>query len=117
MATKRIFVALTLLAALALTSCGGGSVDPGAGSAVTIKVEIQGGAPVGGIQKVSVSRGDSVTVAVTGDSEDRVHIHTYDLYVELSGGAGSKTFDALIPGVFEIELESSSRKLVELTVS
>lgn len=110
------FVALVMMAA-ALAACGGGSVDSSSKAAVTINIEVQGGSPVGGIQKVTVGRGDAVTVTVSGDSNDRVHIHGYDLYVDLADGSGSTEFDALIPGVFEIELESSSKKLVQLTVS
>lgn len=106
-----------LSTATVLASCGGGSVDPATKSTVTVGIEIQGGAPVGGVKKVTVSRGDSVTVDISGDSNDSIHIHGYDLRVDLTDGAGTTTFDALIPGVFEIELESSSRKLAQLTVS
>jgi len=114
---RRLVVALMLSAAVVLASCGGESVDPTTRSAVTVSIEIQSGAPVGGVKKITVSRGDSVTVAVTGDSNDVIHIHGYDLRVEPTDGSGATTFDALIPGVFEIELESSARKLVQLTVS
>jgi len=110
-------VASVVAVAVLLTSCGGGSVDPASKSAITINIEIQGGSPVGGIQKITVGRGDAITVAVSGDSNDRVHIHGYDTYVDLTDGSGSTRFDALIPGVFEIELESSAKKLVQLTVS
>ncbi len=102
---------------MVIASCGSGSVDPSGGTAVTIDVRIQGGAPSGGVKKVTVSRGDVVTLDVSGDGDDRVHIHGYDLFVDLTDGLGSTTFEALIPGVFEIELESSARKLVQLTVS
>jgi len=110
-------VALVVSTAVVLASCGAGSVDPANKTATTIDVQIQDGAPNGGVQKITVSRGDSVTLVVSGDSNDRVHIHGYDLYVDLNAGSGSTTFEALIPGVFEIELESSARKLVQLTVT
>ena len=44
-------------------------------------------------------------------------MHGYDLYVELVDGVGTTSFDALIPGTFEIELEESGRLLVRMTVS
>jgi len=106
-----------MLLALLAASCGGGSVDDTAKSSVTIDIEIRGGAPVGGIQQITVRRGDEVTVDVAGDSTGRVHIHGYDLFVDLNDGSGTTQFDALIPGVFSMEIEATSRQLVKLTVS
>ena len=115
--------ALAVAAAAGIAGCGSddeaGSPDPGeAGSGDAVLVfEIVDGEPVGGVQREAVSLGDSVTVEVSGDSDDQVHVHGYDLFVDLTDGEGTLTFDALIPGRFEIELEGSGRLIAELTVS
>ncbi|MEQ8839619.1 MAG: hypothetical protein RIB98_01450 [Acidimicrobiales bacterium] len=84
---------------------------------VVIELEVVDGDLVGGSRQVDVGLGQSVEVVVSGDSTDQVHIHGYDLYVDLVDGEGSTSFDALIPGTFEIELEAAGRLLVRMTVS
>lgn len=98
----------------------GGETDTTDGAATAdtvIALEVRDGDLVGGSRQENVSLGDTVEVVVTGDSTDQVHVHGYDLFVDLTGGEGNLTFDALIPGTFEIELEGSGRLLVRMTVS
>ena len=71
----------------------------------------------GGARRESVAIGDMVTIRVTGNSDDEVHVHGYDLFVVLVDGVGELTFEASIPGVFEIELEGPHTVLVRLEVS
>jgi len=116
-----LLVGLVVLAAMAcsagMAGCGAGDeTEPVGRSSPTLQFEIVDGEPVGGVQRISVSLGDRVTVEVAGDSEDQVHVHGYDLFVDLVDGEGTLAFDALIPGVFEIELEGSGRLIAELTV-
>ena len=70
----------------------------------------------GGARRQSVSLGDEITVRVSGTSTDHVHIHGYDLFIDLTDGSGELTFAADIPGVFEIELEGSGTLLVQMEV-
>ena len=42
---------------------------------------------------------------VEGNTDEQVHVHGYDLYIEPEG-PGVLEFDALIPGRFEVELSS-----------
>ena len=58
-----------------------------------------------------------MTIRVSGNSTDHVHIHGYDLFLHLENGAGELAFVADIPGVFEIELEEAGIVLVQLEVS
>jgi hypothetical protein len=115
-----LVVALSLLGA----ACGddGGAADPptngvDAEADVVIALEIVDGDLVGGSRQADIEIGARVEVVVSGNSDDQVHVHGYDLYVDLADGAGRTTFDALIPGTFEIELEASGRLLVRMTVS
>ena len=71
----------------------------------------------GGARRESVAVGEMVTIRVSGNSDDEVHVHGYDLFIDLVDGAGELTFEASIPGVFEIELEGPHTLLVRLEVS
>lgn len=70
-----------------------------------------------GARRERARLGEEVTVRVSGDSADHVHIHGYDLFLHLEDGAGELSFTADIPGVFEIELEEAGILLVRLEVS
>ena len=85
-------------------------------TASVVELVVVGGDLIGGSRQESVSLGEEVTVRVTGTSTDRVHVHGYDLFVDLVDGAGDLTFMAVIPGIFEIELEDSGTLLVRLEV-
>ena len=78
---------------------------------VVIGSELEGGA-----RRQSVPLGEEVSVRVVGTSTDHVHVHGYDLFIDLVDGAGELTFTASIPGVFEIELEESGTLLIQMEV-
>ena len=84
----------------------------------TISVEVAGGAPVGGHQRVEVDLGSVVAVTVTADTAEEVHVHGYDILRAVSDGHPAHfAFTAEIPGVFEVELEGSGRLLLQLEIS
>ena len=67
--------------------------------------------------RYEVSRGDEVTIGVTSTFADEVHVHGYNLFVDLEPDVrGEITFVADVPGVFEVELEAASLLLFELVV-
>ena len=83
-----------------------------------ISVEVAGGAPVGGHQRVEVDLGSLVAVTVTADTAEEVHVHGYDILRAVSDGHPAHfAFTAEIPGVFEVELEGSGRLLLQLEIS
>ena len=89
-----------------------------ADAARTITVEVVGGAPVGGHQRVEVDLGSVVAVTVTADTTEEVHFHGYDILRATSDGHPAHfAFTAEIPGVFEVELEGSGRLLLQLEIS
>ena len=87
------------------------SADDSVIELVVIGDELEGGA-----RRQSVPLGEEITVRVSGTSTDHVHIHGYDLFIDLADGSGELTFLADIPGVFEIELEGSGTLLVQMEV-
>ncbi len=69
-------------------------------------------------RRYEVSFGDTVEVRVTSDVAEEVHLHGYDLYLQLEPGATvTLTFEADLPGVWEAELHPSHRELFQLQVS
>ena len=106
--------------ALALAGCGGGSTSSSTTTAsgpVTITVQIKGGKPVGGIQRATAKKGETVALVVHSDVADEVHFHGYDLHKDVeAGGTARIQFQASLTGVFEAELESRKLQIAELTV-
>ena len=82
-----------------------------------IEVSVSDGAVEGG-GRTSVSLGDTVTIQVTSDVDDHIHLHGYDVLADVVAGETAElTFDATIPGVFEVELEDARLPMLELEIS
>jgi heme/copper-type cytochrome/quinol oxidase subunit 2 len=120
--------------AVALTACGGGGDDDqsagttagpattAAGSATTgaqtVQITVTGNDVQTAERRVKVPLDGKVRLEVTADRADEVHLHGYDRKVDLEPGTPAVLeFTADVPGVFEVELEDASLKLVELQVS
>ena len=84
---------------------------------VVIELTITGGNVAGGVRRETVKQGSQVTLRVTSDVADELHVHTYDLKIDLvPGQSADLTFLAKVPGVFEVELEGRDKKVLELEV-
>ena len=84
---------------------------------VTIRITLVDGR-IEAERRYEVSFGDTVEVRVTSDVAEEVHLHGYDLYLQLEPGAEvTLTFEARLPGVWEAELHPSHRELFQLQVS
>jgi heme/copper-type cytochrome/quinol oxidase subunit 2 len=69
------------------------------------------------VGRVPVPAGEQVTLAITSDVADEVHVHGYDLTAALTRGQPTElTFAATIPGVFEVELHDAGTVLLTLQV-
>jgi hypothetical protein len=91
-----------------------GTADP---AGQRIEVQVTGGQVSGDTGRVPVTAGEHVTLVITSDAADEVHVHGYDLGAELSPGEPAEvTFDATIPGVFEVELHEAGTLLLSLQV-
>lgn len=83
----------------------------------TIAVSLAGGEVVGGVRTEVVPLDEAVRIEVSGDTEDEVHVHTYDLFGNVTPGEPAVIeFVADIPGVHEVELEGSHLLILELQV-
>jgi len=82
-----------------------------------IEVQVTGGQVSGDTGRVPVASGEHVTLVITSDVADEVHLHGYDLEAALSPGQPAELrFDATIPGVFEVELHEAGTLLLSLQV-
>ena len=123
---------LLCLMALVMAACGNDDSGPATAEATaaptveatptpdvgtTIEVEVSDGKPVDGVQRFRIDTGEAVTLTVTGDTADELHIHGYDLLVRFAPGQpGTITFEADIPGVFEAETHHRGDLVMELQV-
>lgn len=83
----------------------------------TIRISVTDGKVTPPALVEQVGLGESVTLVVTSDVADEVHLHGYDAHADLvAGQEGTLTFTADIPGVFEVELEETGTLLVEFEV-
>jgi nitrous oxide reductase len=84
----------------------------------SLAVTVRDAKPVGGVQHLTVDKGDQVRITVTSDDvEDEVHVHGYDLMQDVAPGEPAEIeFEASITGRFEIELEDRGTPIAELEV-
>lgn len=81
-----------------------------------IEVVYKGGKVTGGGRK-QVTKGETVTLRVTADVVDEVHLHGYDKMIDtVANQPVDLVFKADASGVFEAELEKKGLKLVEIEV-
>lgn len=83
---------------------------------MTIDVTVANGA-VKGPGRVKVALGDLIILTVRADVADEVHFHGYDRSGDVAPGQPAiLRIEALIPGVFEVELEGARLELVVIEV-
>lgn len=92
------------------------SPEPAADSP-TARVVVAGGEITSGRCRVEVELGDRVVIEVVSDEADELHIHGYDVTVQLVPDEPARAeLEATIPGVFEAELHHSGLEACELRV-
>lgn len=83
-----------------------------------IEVTYEGGEVSGVGPRVEVPLGEQVVLRVTSDVVEEIHVHGYDVYVDLAPGTpGEVTFTADKPGAYEVELHGVGRPLFQLRVA
>jgi hypothetical protein len=132
----RIVAAAAVLVLLVAVGCGGDDDSPtapsdtsvpttAAGSPATtpesggtvLAVTVRGGSVVEGGSRQRATVNQPVTIRVTSDVADEVHVHGYNKTFQVAAGQrGEVTFVANIPGVFEVEFEKSGKLLFTLEV-
>jgi hypothetical protein len=73
--------------------------------------------PVGGVQDITVKKGEQVRFTVQSDSAQEIHVHGYDFHKTVpKNGSVSFGFPAKIDGGFVIELEKPGVQIAALKV-
>lgn len=81
------------------------------------RFRVEEGARVAGPAVIEIGAGDAVTLMVTSDRADELHVHGYDLHADLRPGeAATLSFKAEHAGRFEIELHGAHLGLATLEV-
>ncbi len=83
-----------------------------------IDVTYAGGELTGVDPRVEVPLGEPVVLRVSSDVAEEIHVHGYDLYVDIpAGGTGEVAFTADLPGAYEVELHEAGRPIFQLRAS
>jgi hypothetical protein len=81
-----------------------------------VRITVRNGLPVGGVRRVTVSRGRRVTLIVNADVTDHVHLHGYDIMRDVAPGQPATiSFRATILGTVEAELEDRRVQIAQIT--
>ena len=112
----------TVATTVPTTASGGGSTTrpaatPTTAAGTVLAVTVRGGSVVDGASRQRATLNQPVTIRVTSDVADEVHVHGYEKRVDVAAGrTGEVTFVANIPGVFEVEFERSHKLLFTMEV-
>ena len=81
-----------------------------------VRVTVRDGTPVGGVRRVTVGKGRHVTLIVTSNVADHVHLHGYNIMRDVAPGMPARiSFRATIVGTVEAELEDRRVPLARIT--
>ncbi|MDQ3850112.1 MAG: hypothetical protein M3296_05815 [Actinomycetota bacterium] len=106
--------------ALVVARPGGSKKNGGKGASAPppATIVVRGGKPVGGVRKLTYTKGDPIDLTVRSDVADEVHFHTYDVKKDVArGGSVRFRFPATIEGRMEVELEEHKQRLAEVAVT
>lgn len=127
-AWPRAVAAMVLALVLPLAGCVGkappasgasssGTASGSSAAAKKIVVTISHGKASGDIGRIRVTVNSHVTIQVTSDTADEVHLHGYDIEKELEPGKPTTlSFVADQTGIFELELHKASTVILHLQV-
>lgn len=81
-------------------------------------IRVAGGKPTGGVERISVNKGETLRFRVRSDAPHHVHLHGFDVTKDVAPGQdASFRVKADLEGIFEVELEDSAVPIAEVRVS
>jgi plastocyanin len=80
-------------------------------------VTVRNGKAVGGVQTITVTKGDRARFKVVSDADHEIHLHGFDIAKDVKAG-GSVTYDVKTdaPGIYEFEIEETGTKIGQVKV-
>jgi hypothetical protein len=113
-----LLVAVLVVAFVLAKGSGNNNKTSTTSSGGPVVIHVVNGKPQGGIQKITVNKGDPVKFTVDSDVADEIHVHGYNFHKDVKkNGSVSFNFPAKIDGIFVIELESRSEQIASLQVN
>lgn len=107
---RRVWCAI-VLAGMCLGSSAAWSAD------VEIGLHVEKGKLVSGPKVIKLTRGDRVSITVVSDAPDAMHVHGYELHLEVPAEQPATVrFEADKTGRFTTELHQSGAQLVILEI-
>ena len=116
--TRLVAVAVLVVVGVVVALLYRGGTDGGpAVQARTITVTVAVGKADPPVQRVEVGKGSAITLTVTSDVPDELHVHGYDRKLALNPGQpATLEFRADTAGMFEIETHGAHLLLAQLVV-
>ncbi len=113
-----LLVAAIVVAFVLAKGSGSNNNTSTSASGAPVTIHVVNGKPQGGIQKITLNKGDRVRFTVDSDVSDEIHVHGYNFHKDVKkGGSVSFNFPATIDGIFVIELESRGEQIASLQVN
>jgi hypothetical protein len=111
---RKLLIGLSILAlGTALPACSIGGHQP---QNVSFNIKVTGTTSDKG--DITAGKGDHITMSITTDKDEEVHLHGYDIHFDCKAGVPTvHTFDANNTGQFEYEIEATAQHLGNLTVN
>jgi plastocyanin len=80
-------------------------------------ITVKNGKAVGGVQTVTVKKGDRARFKVVSDADHEIHLHGFDIAKDVKAG-GSVTYNVKTdaPGIYEFEIEETGTKIGQVKV-
>jgi hypothetical protein len=108
-------VIVLAIVGIVIASSSGGSDDTPKTADVTI--DVKNAKPVGGVKKIKLKQGGTLTLTVNSDTADEIHVHATNQHTEVeAGGTAKMTIKPTGTGNSEIELEDHKEQIAELTI-
>ena len=86
-------------------------------AAAPVEIDVVGGKAVGGVQEVTLQRGDTARFEVTVDAPQEIHIHGYELEAEATPGSPATfEFTTDLEGIFDVESHLGDELIARLIV-
>jgi hypothetical protein len=111
-----ILGAIVVAAVIAIVVLSGGSSN-NAPKTANVTIDVKNAKPVGGVKKIKLGQGGTLTLKVNSDTADEIHVHATDQHQDVKkGGSITLVIKPTGTGNSEIELENHKQQLAELTI-
>jgi hypothetical protein len=111
-----ILAAIVVVAVVAIVLISGGK-DSSAPTSEKTTIDVKNAKPVGGVKKIDLKQGGTLTLTVNSDTADEIHVHATDQHADVKkGGSVTLVIKPTGTGNSEIELEGHKQQLAELTI-